>query len=354
MSLDPSDVMIASVLRENLYRPIRLLSAIFQVNEAPLLADIDGVKTVEDLSAIFEKIRDESPVDEMGFQLQYQPEIDEVGVYVLRNMLILVGSPNGVAFRIDVIGDEMILQTNTFGMSTSLTRNCGISPDAPNELSLLTHDVKRALYDALTAFPLPPVGDGQLVRDAALRALNYRPVEQFYLEKRLADQLLLAFDAIDAARGVGPDEDESFARCWAELNVMGTEPATGQFITRVLQRMDDNLSVEFFSDPMEPIITELILDYQLPDDRELEVSVDMIGVSISLGFALFMIGEDAVFEPVEAACFFRGTSPQLRESCLRVLDFLAVVTDGTSETERRRARRLVGNNLRPMLAEATA
>lgn len=345
MSLEPSDVMIATTLRENLYRPIRLLSAIFQVNEAPLLADIDGVKTAEDLLAILAKIREETPVDECSFQAQLQPQMDEAGVYVLRNMSVLVGSPSGVAFCVDLIANELMLYASTFGLSTSAESSSAISPDTEDELALLPHEAKRLLFDALQAFPLPPIGDGQLVRDAIVRKLNYRPVEQFYLEKRLADQLLLAFDAIDAARGVAPDEDESFARCWAELNTMGYEPATGEFITRVLRSMDDNLSVEFFSDPMEPIITELILDYQLPDDRELEVCVDMAGVSVSLGFALFIIGNDAVFEPVEAATFFRGTSPQLRDSCLRVLDFLAVVTDGNSEVERRRARRIVGTSL---------
>ena len=101
---------------------------------------------------------------------------------------------------------------------------------------------------------------------------------------------------------------------------------------------------------MEPIITELILDYQMPDDRELEVCVDMIGVSISLGFALFLIGEDAVFEPAEAACFFRNTSDDLRASCLRVLDFLAIVTEGNCEVERRRARRVVSANLQKVAA----
>ncbi|MBA44504.1 MAG: hypothetical protein CMF62_10960 [Magnetococcales bacterium] len=350
MSLDPSDVMLASVLRENFYRPLRLLCKIFQVNEAPLMAELDGLKTVADLLPLFEKISEESPVDECGFQPQLAPQLDEVGVYVLRDMTILIGSPSGVAFAIDLKGEELMLYASTFGLSTSMERGCAVSPGTEDELAVLSHDAKRLLFDALNAFPLPPVGDGQLVRDAILRKLNYRPVEKFYLEKRLADQLLMAFDAIDAARGVAPDEDESFARCWAELNTMGTEPATGEFITKVLHGMDDNLSVEFFSDPMEPIITELILDYQMPDDRELEVCVDMIGVSISLGFALFLIGEDAVFEPAEAACFFRNTSDDLRASCLRVLDFLAIVTEGNCEVERRRARRVVSANLQTVAA----
>ena len=351
MSHDPSDIQLSKDLRENAHRTLRLMCAIFKVDEAPLLGQLANVKNAGDLTEVFTQVDSESYYDEWTFSMSIGATQDKDGELVAEQITIMVGSPEGgIAFNVEQRGDWLMVYAGTFGVSNNANMGCQIGPDIAQELAFMPYGAKELLYNALNAFPVPVIGDAALIVESIIGILDYQPVEKFHLERTVASNIVTALDIIDMVRNVPSDTDDSFARMWNEYSILIADGPRGEFLCETLREVDDALEVEFAFEDMSSLITEATFSYPLGDGRYIEICVDEVGISFDMGFALFFFGKDAIFEPRDAGAFFRGGDVALRDTCLRVLDGIAALTDGTLEVERRRARRVIGSMMVPLAA----
>lgn len=351
MSDNPTDTLVSAKFLEKFHTTLRLVCAISGSNEAKILQGISSAKSVEDVTELLIQAASEGPRSEdFGMMFEFGGMPDESGEPIMDRIRLHVGSEDGVAFVIFQDEEGVSIGASTFGLSNVAERPSGMSRETVNEFAGLTHIMKRLLHEALTAFPVPVIGDAAIVQSSLIKLLDYQPVETFLLEREVAYHLLTAFDILDRLRGYDSEDDESFAFRWTEYQVFSQEPPRGSFLSERLRELDPELEIEFETDDTQNIITEVILSYPMPDGRVFEVGIDMIGVTVDMDFAYFQLGEDAVFEAKDAGYYFRGTSPQLREVCIRVLDGLAPFTKGMAETERLRARRLVGTTIKAVAA----
>lgn len=340
---NPMDTLISAQFQGKFHLTLRLMCVLAMADEAKHLQGIPAAKTVGDLSELLVQAFQDGARQTFGFSFEFAGKADENGEVLASALRLHIGAREGnpIAFMVVQNADGMSLSAGTYAISNVDGINSGMSRETPAEFAALPHTMKHLLHDALTAFPAPAIGDATLVRDALIGLLDYKPLETFLLEREVAYHMLTALDILDLVRGVDPEDDDSFAFRWSEYQVLSQEPPRASFLTEALKALDGELEVELICDDTQNIITEVILGYPMPDGRIVEVGIDMISVTVDLDFAYFQLGDEGVFEARDAGYYFRDTSAELREVCIRVLDGLALFTKGSAEQERRRARRVL-------------
>lgn len=349
MTDNPGDFLLSKNFIERFHVTVQMFCAMACSDEKKVLPGINNLKTFSDAAELLMQAYEAGERTEgFGFGLSMGHRPDESGESLVELLQVHIGTQDGPFFTVEQAPDGMSVYASTFCVSSSPQRGNGMSRDTLAEFSSMPHPIKRVLTAALKAFPPVIIGDAAILLDALIRTIDYQPIETFYLEQQVAYNLLTALDMLDHFRGFDPEDDDSFAFRWSEYQVFATEPARGSFISEKLKSIDNNLEVEFVTDDTQNIIIEVILRYPMADeDRVLEICIDMFGVSVDMGFALFILDSDAVMEPSEAGWFFQNTAPDLRERCIRVIDGLHPFTknNASAENERRRARRLLGSPL---------
>jgi len=345
---NPMDTLIDAAFQDKFHLTLRLACAVAVADEAKHLQGIAAAKTVGDLSELLQQVFKEGARETFVYSFEFAGKADENGEMLAVAIWLHIGLPEGVVFMVMQDARGISLTGQTFGITNIADAKSGMSRETPAEFAALPHALRHVLHDALVAFPVPAIGDATIVRDALVKLLGYRPVETFFLDREVAYHLLTALDILDSLRGFTSEDDDSFAFRWSEYQVFSQEPPRASFLTETLKALDGELEVDLIYDETQNIITEVIMGYPMPDGRVFEVGIDMVGVTVDLDFAYFQLGEEGVFEARDAGYYFRDTSSELREVCIRVLDGLAPFTKGVAEQERRRARRLVASTVGTM------